>query len=257
MVDSNFLQWQETLCDFITQSIRTMYTARIESYDAITRRANVKIMGNFKVDESEYSQIPILTDVPVAMMVSGNFFISLPIKPNTYGRLCIFSQDVDEYKSFGGNNYISPTHDFNFHNSLFIPDFNPFNSVFANHDADDLVIGSTNGGITLSFSPTNELIIKQNNVEKFKLDTSGNIIKTIAGNDTETIVGSKSITATDINLTGVTNITGETTITGITSMIGALNPNDGYTTLSNWEFPDLKAAVAFCQEIQTRLFPNT
>ncbi len=200
MGNSDFLQWQETFDEYIKQSIRTMYVAKIDSYNSSTRRATVKILGEFETDVDEYNQIPNLTDVLVGMPVGGGFFISLPVKKGDSGRLVIFSQDIDKYKTFGGINKTDPNHNFNYSNSIFIPDCNPFNASFPNHSAEDLVIGSINGDILLRFTPNKEMIVTQNEVEKIKINSDGSI--------DITATSELNLSAPAINLTGAINITG-------------------------------------------------
>jgi len=218
MSPDSWLQWQTIYAEYIQNSIRTSYIARIEKYDSTTRRANVKIMGAFEVDVDIYEEVPVLTDIPVFMLLTGDFFISMPLKDGDLGILHILSMDIDLAKTTGSLNKLDPNHNFNYSNSIFIPCFNPFNKSIPNHSADDLVIGKYNSGVTLTLTKDDECLVKQATATKLKLNTDG----------TWEIIGNTTITG-NVTITGTTHsggaISSDSTIAGSNVLSGEKSVN--------------------------------
>jgi hypothetical protein len=158
ITNQDFLEWQESFADSILNQVKTNYPAQIVSYDSSTKKASVKILDKILVAEDTVLDIPVLTDIPVQMFVGGGFQIAIPLKEGDTGRLAIFHSDIDEYKSYGGEREVYSRNEFAFHNSMFIPDFHPFNKDVVSNQS-NLVIGTSNGLAQFSMTPANEVVV--------------------------------------------------------------------------------------------------
>ncbi len=243
----DFLQWQETLEESVLNSVETQLPAKIVSYDAATRKAQVQILTNIKNEEDEYLQIPVLLDVPVDIPSGGGFYSHFPLKAGDLGRINIFSKDIDNYKSFGDSINVDNESNFkNFSNAIFVKDFQPFNKTLAGISNDNLVIGREDGKFLLEFTPDNELKITQDSGIEIFIDKDKQI--TVKQNETQRIkLDSSGILTIDVEKfnvnSKVTNINAASTI-NMTAPGIVLNGNVSVSTGRTAVIPELDGSLS-------------
>lgn len=244
---ADFFEYEAALKDGILNSIETVLPARVSgnSYNSSTKTANIEILLRRKDKDNNNKDIPIIPEVNVHFLNTKYFSIDYPLSDGDTGRLVIFSKDISKYKKSGGKTNQVWFQKFALHNSIFIPDFHPQNKTSVGEieikitTDNDLIINQKgeqkaklfkNGkwnitpteDLLIEFNENNEIIFKQGLFERFKLNNLG-VLTELNNISTETSLVSKTITAPDVNINGITNITGTTYV------IGALGTSTGAT----------------------------
>lgn len=219
---TDFLQWQESHGELVKNSIETMLPAKIISYNNVTKRASVKILVSLSYDDmqDEYIDIPVLNDVPVGIPVGGGFVISMPLQEGDTGRICIFSKDIDSYKSYGGKQKVINESKFYFSNSIFIPDFHPFSEDIGDLPPESLYIGKMDETIGIQINPNKSFVVKRDGENLLEISED----KTVSINNLESNIS--------INPSGNIEMKSpKTTIDSDVDLEGNLKINYGYTGL--------------------------
>lgn len=99
-----------SVCRREVSKIHTSIPAQVVSYDATKNTASiqlcVKIIRNDDPD-SDGSEFPVLEDIPVMFAGSGNVFLTVPVKKDSYGVYEVAEDDINDWLSKGG--IVSPT----------------------------------------------------------------------------------------------------------------------------------------------------
>lgn len=148
---------QAVLADFVLSQVRTFIIAKVVKVDLTKQRVDVQPCMTVKVEDKNsntkiYSRIgkrvrvsesemPIILDVPISYLRTGNFMITLPIAVGTYGKLLFSTQDMSEWKLRGGTSIEQKDlSQFNINNCVFEPYIASDTDVVSDYNADALEI---------------------------------------------------------------------------------------------------------------------
>jgi hypothetical protein len=96
----------KTLADAIKSSIRVAIPGIIQSFDATTQTCTVQPCIREKVTNLDYStdwtKLPLLLDVPIALPRAGNFALTLPVQKNDECLIIFSDMCIDGWWSLGG-----------------------------------------------------------------------------------------------------------------------------------------------------------
>ena len=142
----------DTIGRMIDERIGRTFTAlpgRIRSFDPATQRATVEVLHTPQVG-GEALAIPDLVEVPVSQPRGGGFAITLPLKAGDGVQILFQSGDTDRWYQEGGrqDGATRRTSDLSF--AVAVPGLEPAPNALESYDPDNLVIGTTNGGVTVS-----------------------------------------------------------------------------------------------------------
>lgn len=142
----------ETLQVVIQQAIKaqilelhTCLPARVEKYDHLTQKADVKplIKRKLRKDQS-LIEFPVIPSVPVQHPCGGGAFIHLPISVGDTGIVVIAERSIDAFLS--GTGQVADPKDTRHHNlsdAIFIPGVKPFANAVAGTN-NSVIIGYGN-----------------------------------------------------------------------------------------------------------------
>jgi hypothetical protein len=131
--------------------VHTCIPGKIESYEPATKKATVKPLIKFKVNNETLSY-PVIDNVPVVFQGTQNAIITFPISPGD-GCLIIFSeQSMENYLSSVGNE-VDPGDDrrYSINDAICIPGLFPFGDPGKVSDNNDnLIIEIDNANIRVN-----------------------------------------------------------------------------------------------------------
>lgn len=136
--------------DYELQDLYKALPGRIETYDPVTQKANVKplIMRKIATDEGEEltEPLPIVTQVKVGFLQAGDFEMSVPVKKGDFCLLLFCDRSIDAYMAGQGDD--TDPNDFRIHDisdAYALVGFGPFSKSLLRASADNMVIGHKSG----------------------------------------------------------------------------------------------------------------
>lgn len=150
--------------------VYTQLPGRVESYDAATQTASIKIMIRTPLENLDgditLEDLPVIQSVPVSFMRGGQFFESFPLTPGDEG-MCQFSmRDINEWRRTG--QLVDPG-DIRTHRiagATFFPGVSSSARRLDSAHAQNYVMGK-DGGTTIHFKPDGTLAIGAENPGDF------------------------------------------------------------------------------------------
>lgn len=135
--------------DSVLSTVHTCLPGRIEKYDYVTQKAEVKPLLKRKFDDGDEIELPVLTDVPVIMPRSSIASITFPIKKGDLVLLLFSERAIGDWLINGG--MVTPISErrFDLSDAIAIPGLYPFNEDSPTVNADDLQIKNDKATITL------------------------------------------------------------------------------------------------------------
>lgn len=126
--------------------VHTAFPARVESYDAATMRAEVQPCLMRKYYDSDPSNLPKITDVPIHFFSGGGFTITVPIAAGDYV-LCICSErSLEQWLTKGGIVDPLDPRKFDLTDAVAIPGLFPLPGILAPpHSTDGIEIRNATG----------------------------------------------------------------------------------------------------------------
>lgn len=121
---------------------------RVESYSASAQTVEVTPMVNRMIPDGAVppnyvsEPLPKLSDVPVAHMRGGGFFVAMPCRQGDFGFVLFCDRNIAAYRATGNQ---SDPGDLGMHtmsSALFVPAVFPDEQVLAHADANNMVMGS-------------------------------------------------------------------------------------------------------------------
>lgn len=138
--------------------LHTAMPGRIEEYFADTQKADIKPLIKRRIvheDGSELlEELPVIPDVPIRFMRSGEFFLTLPLKKGDLVCLHFMERSIDNYLS--GDGVDTDPDEFRMHDlsdAIAVPGFYPFKRPIKDISSANLVIGKDSGGIQIHLTP--------------------------------------------------------------------------------------------------------
>jgi hypothetical protein len=113
-----------------TAQIHTTMPGFVESYDAATQTATVRLNIRFKRIEDGvivHYDVPILPNVPVAWPGGDGYSITFPLAVGDPGLVLFAERSIDEWKNSGPNDAIEPAQArrHNLSDAIFVPQLRP------------------------------------------------------------------------------------------------------------------------------------
>lgn len=135
----------------LAENVRSWIPARVESYDAATRKANVQILVyDFHRDEGGalvVAAVPVINCVPVVFPTAGGFTLSMPVVKGTLGSIFFGERSLDRWLS-GNGDPVDPAiySRFNLTDAQFVAGLLPFGAPLEVADpTDHATLGSISG----------------------------------------------------------------------------------------------------------------
>lgn len=134
-----------------TDGLHFAIPGKIESYDPIMQKANVKPLLKRKVigrDATEFvEELPVVPEVPVAFPRGGGFFLSFPLEKGDLVLLIVVDRSIDAYTYSTGAVDTDPedvrAHDLS--DAVALPCFYPFTRALKCEVTSGAVFGSETG----------------------------------------------------------------------------------------------------------------
>ena len=145
------------ILESVLGDLHTAFPAQVESFDPLTLRADLQpcLKGAYKGISA--SNWPVLSEVPVLFMSSGDFHVLYQPKPGSFG-LCIVSEkSLDDWLVSGGVVNPSNNRKHDLSDAIFIPGLFPLVSAAAlipPVTAGALEIRDTLGTVSIKLSAT-------------------------------------------------------------------------------------------------------
>lgn len=165
--------------------------AKIISFDSIKCLAECKIMLKKKEIDSDYTDYPIINDVPVMFAHAQNALFYLPVQAGDDGLLIFIDRSLENFLAKNHNNTIAAQDSRNHHisDAIFFPvNFQP---IYNNPTIPaDNTAGLINGEMSLILHPTGKIEIKGASDEVLNLISSfwNNLISIINSIIIDTLV---------------------------------------------------------------------
>jgi len=165
---------------------RVAMPARIVSYNAGTRRAQVQILQPDRTEDGQQIPQPIVTEVPVFMPIGGGASITTPIGAGDTGIVMFADQDIGGWVADGDTSGTDSGRRHSLNDAMFMP-----GDGRSAADASNVII--TFGGATIKITPGGDVDI----------DAPGNVSISSAGDVTISAGGAVDIQSADLTHNGV------------------------------------------------------
>lgn len=100
--ESEFSAGIREIVNLFLCGVHTAFPARFESYDETTKRAEIQPCLQRKYFNSDPSNLPKITDVPVIFLSTGNLHVICPPKSGSYGLAICSERAIDLWLTKGG-----------------------------------------------------------------------------------------------------------------------------------------------------------
>lgn len=159
--DGETPEWETVIVNAIRASLADVHVAipgRVETYDPATQTASVKpmIRRTLEAEDAETiveEDLPILPSVPVAFPRSGDFFVSFPLAPGSFGQILFNERSIDLFRARGVEESSADERTHSLAGAVFFPvAVCPAADALAGADGSDMVVGE-DGGTRLKFPP--------------------------------------------------------------------------------------------------------
>lgn len=165
---------------------RVAMPARIVSYDAGKRRAQIQILQPERTEDGQEIEQPIVTEVPVFMPIGGGASITTPIAGGDTGIVMFADQDIGGWVADDDTSGPDSGRRHSLNDAMFIP-----GDGRSGADASNVII--TFGGATIKITPGGEVDI----------DAPSDITISSAGDVTISAGGAVDIQSADLTHNGV------------------------------------------------------
>lgn len=136
----------------LLQNVNGMLPAQIISYDRETNRAQVQLLINIVgTDGSQYPR-PQLAAIPVFIFGGGGFRLSFPLKPGNQGWVMANDRDISNFLNNYSQSPPNTSRVKNFSDGVFFPDVMTGLNTIDNDDAENCVLSSNSGNVTISIA---------------------------------------------------------------------------------------------------------
>jgi len=163
------------------KDVHTMLPGQIVNFDPAEQLADIQPQLKRNID-GELVNLPVLSQVPIRFLKSGDFTITFPLKAGDEVALYFIERSIDNWLEDGGIQSPNDFRKFDLSDAYAVPVLYSQQQKITNFDPDNMVIKSTNGKskITLKIDGT------------ISMETTAN---------TE-ITSAKTIINNDLNVTG-------------------------------------------------------
>jgi len=182
-----------TAIETYLKDVHTMLPGQIIKFDPIAQLADVQIQLKRNID-GELVTLPVLPDIPVRFLKSGDFTITFPLKEKDEVAIYFMERSIDNWLEDGGIQSPNDVRRFDLSDAYVVPILYSQKQKITDFDPDNMVIKSTNGN------------------SKITLKTDGTILMETTAN-TE-ITSAKTIINNDVDINGNLNVDGTIDATG-------------------------------------------
>ena len=182
-----------TAIETYLKDVHTMLPGQIIKFDPATQLADVQIQLK-RNNNGELITLPVLSQVPVRFLKSGDFTITFPLKENDEVAIYFMERSIDNWLEDGGIQSPNDVRRFDLSDAYVVPILYSQKQKITDFDPDNMVIKSTNGN------------------SKITLKTDGTILMETTAN-TE-ITSAKTIINNDVDINGNLKVDGTIDATG-------------------------------------------
>lgn len=127
--------------------VHTTFPARVERVDVALAQCDVKPLIKRKYPDGTLVEIPVITNVPIAVYRAGAAFVSLPVKVGDYVKVDISERSLDLWLILGGVVDPKDPRKFDLSDAIAYPGVYPFTVPPVGASADNIVIKNVLGRI--------------------------------------------------------------------------------------------------------------
>lgn len=143
------------IIDSYMMDVYTCMPAQIISFDRDNQTCEVQPVLQIKFyDEPEPVNLPIVTDVPVVFPGSGDFWITVDLKPDSYVLLIFSQRAIANWLTQGGVVEPETARKFSLSDAIAIPGINPFPDKIDSFDADCITIRNRDNTVFVKITDT-------------------------------------------------------------------------------------------------------
>lgn len=150
-----------TAIDTKLKDLHTILPGQIINFDPVEQLADIQPQLKRNID-GELINLPVLQQVPIRFLKSGNFTITFPLAEGDEVAVYIIERSIDNWLENGGIQSPNDTRKFDLSDAFAVPILYSQGQKITDFDPDNMVIKSTNSDITLS--PTGDITVNAINV---------------------------------------------------------------------------------------------
>lgn len=145
-----------------SEDLHVALPARITEIDLAAQKVSVQPLIKRVVGAEDGQEInetmPVITDVPLVLPRSSNFFLSFPLAVGDHVLLIVIERSIDAWASgAGGITDPGALHRHDLTDAIAVPGLWPFSQALKETDASKLVLGKDKGGLQLRIDQLIEL----------------------------------------------------------------------------------------------------
>lgn len=129
--------------------VHTALPGSVESYDYKKQKASIKPLLKKTFSDGTVLDLPIINNVPVIFLRSGNASLTFPVNKGDTGLIIFAERSLDTWLSKGGNTAPLDTRRFDLSDGIFIPGLIPFSNNSLAENNDDILLKYGNSKISI------------------------------------------------------------------------------------------------------------
>jgi len=180
------------------KDVHTMLPGQIVNFDPVEQLADIQPQLKRNID-GELVNLPVLSQVPIRFLKSGDFTITLPLKEGDEVALYFIERSIDNWLEDGGIQSPNDFRKFDLSDAYAVPILYSQKQKITDFDPDNMVIKSTNGNSKITIKTDGTISMETT------ANTEITSAKTIINNDLEvtgTITAPTIEAATSLTISG-------------------------------------------------------
>lgn len=133
--------------------LHTCMLGRIKSFDGQKMTADVIPLAKRKLADGRTIDMPVISQAPVMFLHANGFFVRPPLKPGDLVVVVFAEREIDAVLLSGSPQAPTSTRHHGLEDAIVLGGWLPFSGSLPAAGDDDLIIGRTDGKVTITVTP--------------------------------------------------------------------------------------------------------
>ncbi len=150
---SEALKFLDGLMGESLADLHTCMLGKIKSFDGKKMQADVVPLLKRKLADGRVIDMPVISQAPVMFLHANGFFVRPPLRPGDLVVVIFAEREIDAVLFSGGAQAPTSNRHHGLEDAIVLGGWLPFSSSLPVSGDDDLVIGRTDGKVTITLTP--------------------------------------------------------------------------------------------------------
>lgn len=150
---SEALKLIDGLLGEVLAELHTCVLGKIKSFDGQKMTADVIPLGKRRLSDGRVESMPVISQAPVMFLYANGFFVRPPLKPGDLVVVVFAERELDAVLLSGSPQAPTSTRHHGLEDAIVLGGWLPFSGSLPVSGDNDLVIGRTDGKVTITVTP--------------------------------------------------------------------------------------------------------